>query len=300
MNKSVKNNKIKITVLAVILFLAISFSTNCQTSTTRSHDNNFRFIYSKDLFFNTKVEDAIALTKIFTEKIRKQRDIKEDVETVICENESEQIEAAKSNFDFALFSVSDFIRLQKKTNLIPVLVNQTQGNYGYVYYLISRKDRGFDDIKKLANCNLRILARNDGQTPSIWLEKLLRDRKLPKKEKFFKQISFDFVPTNVILPVFFKKMDAAIVTKASFELMCELNPMLSRELKVLAVSPTLLFGILCFDSRNTDKEREQFIYNILTTMHNDVDGQQFLNLFSLDKMIPYKEIYLTNFMELYK
>ena len=35
-------------------------------------------------------------------------------------------------------------------------------------------------------------------------------------------------------------------------------------------------------------------------MHNDADGRQFLSLFSLDKIIPYKEEYLTKFMELYK
>jgi ABC-type phosphate/phosphonate transport system substrate-binding protein len=188
----------------------------------------------------------------------------------------------------------------KAGNVKPVLVNQTQGSYGYVYYLISRKDKGFDKLSDLQNGRIRILARNDGQTPSIWLEKLLRDKKLPKKDKFFKEISFDFVPTNVILPVYFNKLDAAIVTKASFELICELNPKLLKEFNILDISSTLLFGVMSFDNRNNDEEREKFVYNILTTMHNDVDGQQFLNLFSLEKIIPYKEIYLNRFLELYK
>jgi len=285
--------------VTIILFAGIVSSTFSQTANKQSNDRIYRFIYSKDLFFNTKLEDAVALTKIFTEKIRKQKNVKDNFEIVMCANETELEEATKSSFDFVLSSTSDFIKLLKTENVKPVLVNQTQGSFGYVYYLISRKDHGHNKLADLKNDKLRILARNDGQTPSIWLDKLLRDKKLQKKEKLFKEISFDFVPTNVILPVYFKKIDAAIVTKTSFELMCELNPKLKKEFNILEVSPALLFGVLCFDKKNTDKERENFIYEILTTMHNDIDGQQFLNLFSLEKIIPYKEVYLTKFLELY-
>jgi ABC-type phosphate/phosphonate transport system substrate-binding protein len=181
-----------------------------------------------------------------------------------------------------------------------VLVNQTQGSYGYVYYLIARKDRKLNKLCDLKDCKIKILARTDGLTPSLWLEKLLRDNKLPQKENFFKEINFDYKPTNIVLPVFFKKLDVAIVTKASFDLLCELNPKILNDINVLEISNTLLFGVLSFDKRNKDKEREQFVYDILTTMQNDIDGKQFLNLFNLDKIIPYKEIYLTKFLELYK
>ena len=54
-------------------------------------------------------------------------------------------------------------------------------------------------------------------------------------------------------------------------------------------SKTLIFGTLSFDPRNKDKEREKFVYETLTAMHNDVDGKQFLDLFNVDKIIPYKE-----------
>lgn len=284
----------------LLLFIVFANSSIPQTSNQQSSNRKYRFIYSKDLFFNTKLEDAVALTKIFTEKIRKQKNVKDDFEIIVCETEDELIEAVKTNFDFVLSSTSDFIKLFKTGNVKPVLVNQTQGNYGYVYYLISKNKKGFNKLEDLKNSKLRILSRSDGQVPSIWLEKLLRDKKLPRKDKFFKELSFDFVPTNVILPVYFNKIDAAIVTKASFELMCELNPTLLKEFNILEVSPALLFGVLCFDKKNTDTNRDKFIYDILTSMHNDVDGQQFLNLFSLEKIIPYKEIYLTKFLELYK
>lgn len=285
-------------IFFVLLFIlpSLMFAQESETVVKRA----YRFIYSQELFFNTKTEDAIALTKIFTEKIKKQKRIEDEVEIVICKNDEELIEASKTNFDFVLSTSVSLVKLLKKGNVKPVLVNQTQGSYGYVYYLITRKDKNFNQLSDLQNCKVNILARTDGQTPSLWLDKILRDNRLETKKDFFSEIIIDYKPTNILIPVFFNKVDAAVITKESFNVMCELNPNMQKELNILAVSKTLLFGVLSFDKRNKDKEREQFIYDILVTMHNDTDGKQFLNLFSLDKIIPYKEEYFTKFMELYK
>lgn len=279
-----------------IIFSPLLFAQDSDAGTKKV----YRFIYSKELFFNTKTEDAIALTKIFTEKIKKQKGIEDEAEIVICENDEELIDATKTNFDFVLSTTVTLVKLLKKGNVKPVLVNQTQGSYGFVYYLVTRKDKNLTHLSDLKNQRLNILARTDGQTPSLWLEKILRDNKLPVKNKFFGEIFFDYKPTNILLPVFFKKVDAAVITKESFDVMCELNPNIKKDLHILATSKTLLFGVLSFDTKSKNKEREKYIYDILTTMHNDADGRQFLSLFSLDKIIPYKEEYLSKFMELYK
>lgn len=280
----------------LIVFPSLLFAQGSDDGTKRG----YRFIYSKELFFNTKTEDAIALTKIFTEKVKKQNGIEDEAEIVICKNDEELIDATKTNFDFVLSTTVALVRLLKIGNVKPVLVNQTQGSYGFVYYLVTRKDKNINHLSDLKNRKLNILARSDGQTPSLWLEKILRDNKLPVKNRFFEEITFDYKPTNILLPVFFNKLDAAVITKESFDVMCELNPNIKKDLNILATSKTLLFGVLSFDTKSKNKEREKFIYDILTTMHNDADGRQFLSLFSLDKIIPYKEEYLTKFMELYK
>ena len=280
----------------LIVFPSLLFAQGSDDGTKRG----YRFIYSKELFFNTKTEDAIALTKIFTEKVKKQNGIEDEAEIVICKNDEELIDATKTNFDFVLSTTVALVRLLKIGNVKPVLVNQTQGSYGFVYYLVTRKDKNINHLSDLKNRKLNILARSDGQTPSLWLEKILRDNKLPVKNKFFEEITFDYKPINILLPVFFNKLDAAVITKESFDVMCELNPNIKKDLNILATSKTLLFGVLSFDTKSKNKEREKFVYDILTTMHNDADGRQFLSLFSLDKIIPYKEEYLTKFMELYK
>ena len=273
----------------LIVFPSLLFAQGSDDGTKRG----YRFIYSKELFFNTKTEDAIALTKIFTEKVKKQNGIEDEAEIVICKNDEELIDATKTNFDFVLSTTVALVRLLKIGNVKPVLVNQTQGSYGFVYYLVTRKDKNINHLSDLKNRKLNILARSDGQTPSLWLEKILRDNKLPVKNRFFEEITFDYKPTNILLPVFFNKLDAAVITKESFDVMCVLNPNIKKDLNILATSKTLLFGVLSFDTKSKNKEREKFIYDILTTMENDADGRQFLSLFSLDKIIPYKEEYLS-------
>jgi ABC-type phosphate/phosphonate transport system substrate-binding protein len=281
-------------------FLLLIGSTSIGQTRKESENRNYRFIYSTNLFHNTKTEDAIALTKIFSDKIKKNKKIKEDVEIVLCENEKELADSIIAPFDLLLMTATEHIKVTKSRKIKPVLINETQGSFGYVYYLITNKESGIKNLKDLRNGTIRILGRKEGQTPSIWLDKLLRDNKLPVKEKFFKEISYDNKPTNVVLPVFFNKISAAIVSKPTFELLSVLNPQIKKQANFLMESKTLIFGTLSFDPRNKDKEREKFVYETLTAMHNDVDGKQFLDLFNVDKIIPYKEEHWEEFLKLYE
>ena len=79
-----KRQGINITKHLIILFvLSIIFSPLLFAQDSDAGTKKvYRFIYSKELFFNTKTEDAIALTKIFTEKIKKQKGIEDEAE--IC------------------------------------------------------------------------------------------------------------------------------------------------------------------------------------------------------------------------
>jgi hypothetical protein len=94
----------KTIVTSVLITIIFSSVLHSQDSKSRSKEKSYRFIYSKDLFFNTKFEDAIALTKIFTEKIKKQKNVKDEYEIIICENSNDLLEATKTNFDFVLSS----------------------------------------------------------------------------------------------------------------------------------------------------------------------------------------------------
>jgi ABC-type phosphate/phosphonate transport system substrate-binding protein len=292
---------LRIIILTGILSGVVNFGSYGQSDSKENEKRKpYRFIFSLNLFHNTKTEDAIALSKIFVEKIKKSKKIKVDVEIIVCETQKEIIDSSYKDFDFILTTTGELSKLLKTGNVKPVLVNETQKSFGFIYYLITNKDNHYKNLSDLKGGSIKILSRMEGQVPSIWLDKLLRDNGFPKENKFFNDITYDYKPTNVILPVFFNKISCAIVSKPSFELLCELNPQIKQQTEILLKSEPLLFGLLCFDTKNKDKEREKFIYDTLLNMHKYPDGIQFLDLFNVDRIVPYKEEYWQNYLNLYK
>ena len=285
----------------ILIICSISFPGHSQNEKSNTESlKPFRFIFSLNLFHNIKTEDALASTKILADKIKKNNNLKEDFEIVICNSEEDLIAESTKDFDFILATTVETLALRKEGKIRPIIVNQTQGSYGFIYYLITNKDNNIHSLDDLKNGNIKILSRSSEQVPLIWLDKILRDNKLPNKEKFFNSISYDHKPTNVVLPVFFNKITAAIISKPSFELICELNPQILKQANILKISEPLLFGILCFKSKEKDKEREKFIFETLLSLHNDVYGKQLLDMFNVENMIPFKEEYLNSFLKLYK
>ncbi len=296
------SNQILKEIKLFFLLFSFSFIVFAQTNEDKTTEKlkPYRFIFSVNLFQNISTEDVLASSKILANQIAKKRNIKGEVDIIVYNTEKELIEATKTEFDFILISPVDLLTLKKYGNIKPTLVNMTQGLYGNIYYLITNKTDNINSLKDLSKENIKLLARSNGQVPFLWLDKLLRDYKLPPKEKFFRTISFDHKPTNVLLPVFFNKITSAIITKTSYELLCELNPQISKQIKILEVSDPLLFGVICFDPRNKNTEREKLLLDILLSLQNDKNGKQLFELFNVDKLILYKDEYWQSFIKLYR
>jgi ABC-type phosphate/phosphonate transport system substrate-binding protein len=81
-----------------------------------------------------------------------------------------------------------------------------------------------------------------------------------------------------VLRVFFRQSDACLVTADAFELACELNPQLRRDLKVLVASPPLIPTLLFFRRGCTGPARAEVEAAILD-LHSTPAGQQVLTVF---------------------
>ncbi len=295
--------KKKENTLEIILLLFIIASIGiAQTNKNKSEEKSrpYRFIFSVNLFHNQKIEDAKASTTILMNKIKRDKNIKEDFEIIVCNTEKEILDEIKTEFDFLLVTAVEMAAIKKSGRAKPVLINETQNSYGFIYYLITHKEHAINNIKDLKKSDLSILARSPNQVPSLWLDKILRDNKLPKKESFFNDITYDYKATNIVLSVFFKKIKASIVSKASYDLLCELNPQILKQIRIIETSEPMLFGVIFFDTKNKDKERENFIYETLSTLNEDPYGRQLLDMFNVDRIVPFKDEYWQGFLQLYK
>ncbi|MBK7498550.1 MAG: PhnD/SsuA/transferrin family substrate-binding protein [Ignavibacteriales bacterium] len=247
-----------------------------------------------------KTEDAIATTKILAQNIQRKMKLEEEIKIEICNGVDEISESIKKPFDFILATTVETEILMKKNKLELTFVNETNSSVGFEFYLITKKEQNFNDLKSLKDGSIIILSKSNYNSASVWLDKLLRDAKLSVKETFFKDVNYDYKATNVVLPVYFNKTTAAIVSRPALELLFELNPQLRKSLNIISKSGPILFGVISFDGRSKDRKRKDFMCEILSSLHEDSYGKQLLDLFMVDKMLPFKDEYWQNYLNLYK
>lgn len=272
----------------------------CQTKGDVKTQKVIKLVISINAFHNAKTEDAQAIAEILANHIKKSHKLEQEF-TVETPGTFDEIErSAGDDFDCIILTTEEYIHLQKKLSLEPFATNYTEGNVGYKYHLLVKKADNISGISQLKNETLYILARDNQMAPFLWLDKLLRENGLPNSKKFAKDIIIDYKATNVVLPVFFNKGKACIVTESSMNLLVELNPSIKTKMEILESSDFILLGLGCLNKNKKDTDTYKTLKEIMLTLHKNEYGRQLLQLFSADKLVPYKDEYLQNYLRLTK
>lgn len=291
--------KIFINIIIMLFLITSTFGQNYSEDNLYSK-KNIMLVFSLNAFHNIKIEDAQATAQILANHIKKAFNSEYNFEVITLDGVSEIEKKAKSNFDCIILTTEDYFALNKKLPLEAFATNYSDGSVGYKYYLIVNKNSNITDISQLKNETLYILAGKGQTAPTLWLGQLLKEKKLPEQKNFFKEIIIDYKATNVLLPVFFNKAKACIVTEASLNLLSELNPAIKNNIKILGSSSNILLGVCCLNSSKKDSRVYNVLKDIIPNLHDDVYGSQLLKLFNADKLVPYKEEYLQNYFNLLK
>ena len=138
----------------------------------------------------------------------------------------------------------------------------------------------------------------EGDIPLIWLDQILKKNKLNTREKFFQKIEYFDKALPSVLPVFFENADACLVSKNSFETICELNPQVRNTLTVIETSIPITIGIVALRKNISNPEVKKHIIEAFLNLHNKVAAQQFLSVFKIEKVIEFKEEYLKSTYEI--
>ena len=168
--------------------MLFSTVTLCQSSQINNlvQESKNRIIFSINVFQNTKPNEAEAVAQVLVTYLEESENFSNDVEIIIAKDKDDILKKTSSGFDVVVLSTNEYYELKNKLKLEPVLVNQTQGHYGYKYYLLVNKAGGITDIKQLRGETLYIQSREGQDASQIWLDRLLEDKKLPDKSKFLK------------------------------------------------------------------------------------------------------------------
>jgi phosphonate transport system substrate-binding protein len=201
-------------------------------------------------------------------------------------------------FDMIALPSQEYLRLQEVINLEPVLGTIVGGKPGEEYALITRQDKGGNNLRGLKN--LILLFQHDqwnDSNPLIWLDTILYKQGLPPAKKFFSLIKFVNKPSQAVLPVFFRQADVSLVSRRSFATMVELNPQLGKELQILALSPCFLPGLIAFRKDLSPEIKTQLIDAALK-LQTHPQGEQLLKLFKVDRFFSFKPADLNTIIEL--
>jgi phosphonate transport system substrate-binding protein len=74
-----------------------------------------------------------------------------------------------------------------------------------------------------------------------------------------------------------------VVSRAEFETMCELNPQIGQQLKIIATSPEVVTSVLCFRADYAPAFKPQ-LFTALRDLYKTPAGQQVLTIFQSEKI----------------
>ena len=260
---------------------------------------SIRVGYLRNLFSDVDVRDAQVAIEVWMKQVADEMGLSVDTKTVFFDDIPSITRALEAgDIDALTLPPLDFLRLRDKVPLEPLTVGVAQGKVTDSYIVLVRRDRGIATLEQLHGLKLAAQSGRAARPPALmWLETLLMRRGPWRLEDFFGAVKESRRSSQAILGVFFQQFDACLVTRRAYDTMVELNPQLGRELTVLHGSPGLMREMVCARA-GYDEERKRILMEGAFRLQHYSKGRQILELFGLDRIVPFESSYLEPIVEL--
>ena len=297
--KTSKSNRI--IYLFIYSLLVIGLNSNFLLSQTPNDNiDYFQVGFSANVFRGVYMKDATAAAKVLTEFfLKKYRRENWEVKPpeVISNNDELRKIIQEQEFEVLVMHPSEFIQVKDLGLLEPIAVSWRNGSPYDSYQLLVNKNNNYKSLEDLKNKSILICSL-EGNKSELWLEHILKQKKLSKKEKYFKQIQFVDKPLSTILPVFFNKTDACIVDESLYNTVIELNPQIANDLISIEVSQPLAIGLVAMRKTISDSSLKANIKETFLNLHNYDESRQYLTIFRIGKVVEFKDEYLNSTYEI--
>jgi len=276
----------------IALVALVAWNIQAFAAMAESVPNHLRIVFSSKAFVSVPKEDISVAVQVLTKKVAKKSDI--SAESRIIENTAEIEKDLKAKkVDLIAVSPEEFIQIRARVPLEPVMVTVDNKSHEVELLLLARKDSGINRVADLKNKTIALPSKTTqfGAVYQVWTETLIMKEGTGSLGAFFSSVMETRNSSQAVMPVFFRKADACVVSSRSFEIASELNPQIARELKVIARIGKLCGGIIAQRGDMPD-ELKLKIRQALTTLHEDQEGRQMFVLFQLNRLTPFRPEYL--------
>lgn len=162
--------------------------------------------------------------------------------------------------------------------------------------LVVRKDSDINALEQLKGKKLSTQKTMLGDMGILYIDTLLMEHQLQLTKKFFSEIQVSEKSNTALVDLFFKKVDAALLSESQFEIAAELNPQIRQKTRVLEASEPYLTFVAAL-TKGTPEQAANSIKNSLLTVNNTTKGR---NILSLMKFDGFKEINISDLDDIRK
>jgi ABC-type phosphate/phosphonate transport system substrate-binding protein len=251
-----------------------------------------RFGLPASMFYEVSLKDAEVALELWARQIVAGAARPFQASGRVIEN-TELLAAAtaRGELDVIGFSTLEYLRWRERLPIDPVFIGGRDHEPTDEHWLVVRRDSGVTKLSALAGKRVILPAGNVGQLSRIWLDAELAKEHQGDAARFFGEIRTASKLPQTLLPVFFRQADAAVITRAGYGALQEMNPQLGRDLVTIAVSPKLLASVVCFH-RHMDEGLRAMVTDGSLGLADSAAGRQILLLFKVKRVVRFEPVYL--------
>lgn len=262
--------------------VGVAFGVGCAVAGERAAELNM--VASSAVFVDVNESDARAALKMWSKTLAEERGIPVGNRPMSLGPNELDVLMQQDNPVAIIMTMRDYARLSRKYSFDPVYTIVCDGKARQQYRLVVRRDSGIRNLGDLKGKRLMVHESIHSLLAPIWLDVALNDAGLPRAARHVGQMKSDIRSARVVLPVYFKQADAALISRFVFETMVALNPQINEELIDIAESGELVPGIFALRSDYNPPFREKLIRG-LESFHNSPLGAQLLSVFRGDRLV---------------
>lgn len=198
----------------------------------------------------------------------------------------EEIETALRRGQVTIFAAPADEMLALPAELLDptMLTSAVGGSAGVEYVLLAHVESEVRRVADLPGKTLIILDSVQGVLGAIWLQVAFAEAGLGVPAGTLRELRSTTKPALAALPVFFRQVDACVVTRAAFATLGELNPQLLQRLHVIDASPRVLPLLTAF-RRGVDPRLRDRIVAVMFELKSTAAGRQLLTTFQTDGLV---------------
>jgi phosphonate transport system substrate-binding protein len=222
-----------------------------------------RLAVSTDTLAGANVADARAAYKVWLNEVHRQwgYSTAEAVPEVFIPSEDLVQRVRQGTLDCYGVTALEFAKLVDLTDPDSLVIQDYLAE-GIEYVILVHSGSRFNQLADLRGAHFLYHLHRDMVLLPAWLRTMLAAHNLPEPDSFFASQKFNDSLNQVVLPVFFRRVDAACLARRSWDTAVELNPQLGRDLHALAVSPKVIPIVFGFRRTTTANARKSLIDSI--------------------------------------